>query len=115
MEVSDVIDPAEFQLLNVIVKVLAAKNLPNVLLFLYKSPTGEYGFVNLVPEGATVDKEFIAKFNELASNVADSMAILPKDNFVARMTKLVNKWRIKGSEAIIEKANEDGVINIKFK
>lgn len=114
MEVSDIIDPAEFQLLNIIVKVLAAKNLPNVLLFLYRTPTNEYNFVSLVPEGSAVDKEFIAKFNELASEYANSMAIIPKDDFHVRMVKLMNKWRIKGSEAIIEPTDNNG-INIKFK
>ena len=112
MEVQDLISPGEFQILNLIVKVLSGK-LPSTLLFFYKDPAGQYGFTGIIPEGINVNKEFIAKFNELAGEYANSMAVIPKDDFLARADKLVKKWRVKTVDAKIEK-NNDNSVNIKF-
>ena len=112
MEVSDMIDPKEFNILNLIVRVLASHNQKCILMFFYQSGQ-EFNFTGILPDGNQVNAEFIAKFKELASMYADSMAVIPKDDFNARIIKLLDKWRTKTKQGeIIPK--EDGGIEIKF-
>ena len=112
MEVSDILDKNEFAVLNLIVKVLSAKTIPNVLLFLYKDQSGNYAFSGMLPDGRVIDAEFTQKFAELAKEYLTSMQT-PGDNFNVRINNILTRWRKAYKQGTIEKL-DNGNVNIKF-
>ena len=109
-----IIDPKQYQLINLLIKVISA-NLPMVFLLLFKTPTNQYEVAGIVPDGYCIDKDFLEKYRELAKCFNDSMATLPRDDFPKRLNELIKKWRDATASATIEKVNEDGSVIIKFK